>query len=405
MVLAGAAASLLRSLHSKKMSVLASKLGNATVSAAPALTVLHVDDQPADQYRRRKALERARFAVVDAETGAAALALTDVHAPDIVLLDVKLPDTNGFELTGAIKARAAAVNREIGVILISAFFTEPEYRVRGLESGADAYLIEPITDAELTASVEAVGRRVAQLNAARRNEQLLDRRSEELKLADQAKNDFLASVVHELRQPISAAVAALAVMKVRPDRRRGEAARDVVERQMHQISRIIDDLLDATRIVRGQVPLQIEPHDLCAIARRSLETVAAAAAARDIRLSSAIPAHPVIAATDESRIEQVLVNLLSNALKYTPRGGAVEVALGTPEAAAVVRVRDTGEGIPADRLPRIFDLFVRGERSQGLGIGLAVARALIEAHGGSITAKSAGAGMGSEFIVRLPRQP
>jgi signal transduction histidine kinase len=387
------------------MSLAATSLEHAMLPTAPALTVLHVDDQPADQYRRRKALERAGFSVLDAGTGAAGLALVDAHGPDIVLLDVKLPDTTGFDLTRGIKAWASGAKREIGVILISAFFTESEFRVRGLESGADAYLIEPITDAELTASIRAVGRRVAQLNAARRNEELLDRRTEELKLADQAKNDFLASVVHELRQPISAAVAALAVMRVRPDRPRGEAAREVVERQMQQISRITDDLLDATRIVRGQVPLQIEPHDLCAIARRSLETVAAAATARGIRMSSVIPDGPVIAPADESRIEQVLVNLLSNAMRYTPAGGAVEVALEPSDATAAIRVRDTGEGISADQLVRIFDLFVRGERSQGLGIGLAVARALIEAHGGSITAQSGGPGRGSEFTVRLPRQP
>ena len=387
------------------MSLAATRVEDAMVPAAPALTVLHVDDQPIDQYRRRRVLERAGFCVLDAATAAAALAIIEAHAPDIVLLDVKLPDTNGFELTREIKGLATRGKREIGVILISSFFTESVFRVRGLESGADAYLIEPITDAELTASIRAVGRRVEQLNVARRNEQLLDRRTEELKLADQAKNDFLASVVHELRQPISAAVAALAVMKVRAGRSRGEAAREVVERQMQQISRIIDDLLDATRIVRGQVPLRIEPHDLGSIVRRSLETVGAAATARGIRLSSSIPGDPVMAPADESRVEQVLVNLLSNAVRYTPDGGEIDMVLESSPASAVIRVRDTGEGIPADRLARIFDLFVRGEHSQGLGIGLAVARALIEAHGGTIAAKSGGPGTGSEFTIQLPRRP
>jgi signal transduction histidine kinase len=386
------------------MSFAATRVEDAMLPAAPALTVLHVDDEPVDQYRRRRALERAGFGVLDAASGASALAVIAAHAPDVVLLDVKLPDTNGFDLTREIKGWAFGADREIGVILISAFFTESEFRVRGLESGADAYLIEPIGDAELTASIRAVGRRVEQLKAARKNQWLLDRRTEELRLADQAKNDFLASVVHELRQPISAAVAALSVMKVRADRRRGEAAREVVERQMHQISRITDDLLDATRIVRGQVPLQIESRDLCPIARRSLETVAATAVERGIRLSSLIPADPVIALADESRIEQVLVNLLSNALRYTPAGGEVELLLEPSNVAAVVRVRDTGEGIAADQLSAIFELFVRGDRSQGLGIGLAVAKAIVDAHGGTIAARSAGPGTGSEFAIRLPRQ-
>ena len=135
-----------------------------------SLTVLHVDDAPVDQYRRRKALERAGFGVLDAATGADALAAIAAQPPDIVLLDVKLPDTNGFDLTRTIKASAAGAGGEIGVILISAFFTESEFRVRGLESGADAYLSEPITDAELTASIGAIGRRVAELKAARHQE-------------------------------------------------------------------------------------------------------------------------------------------------------------------------------------------------------------------------------------------
>ncbi len=372
---------------------------------ARSLTVLHVDDAPADQFRRRKALERAGFGVLDAATGVDALAAIDAHTPDIVLLDVKLPDTNGFELTRRIKASRGAAAGEIGVILISAFFTESEFRVRGLESGADAYLSEPITDAELTASVHAIARRVAELKAVRRNEQRLDRHTEELKVADQAKNEFLATVVHELRQPLSAAIAALALMKLRPDRPRGEAAREVVERQMQQISRIIEDLLDATRIVRGQVQLQMAPRDLGAIARRSLETMAAAAAARGIRLSAVIPDVPVVVPADEIRLEQVLVNLLSNALRYTPEGGAVEMRVEPTESGPIISVRDTGEGIPPDRLVAIFDLFVRGARSQGLGIGLAVVKALVEAHGGTISARSDGAGTGSEFTVRLPASP
>jgi signal transduction histidine kinase len=370
---------------------------------ARLLTVLHVDDAPVDQYRRRKTLERAGFTVLDAATGADALAAIAAHAPDIVLLDVKLPDTNGFDLTRTIKTSAAGAAGELGVILISAFFTESEFRVRGLESGADAYLSEPISDAELTASIGAIARRVEELKAARRKEQLLDRRTEELKVADRAKNEFLAAVVHELRQPISAAVAALALMKLRPDRRSGEAAREVVERQMQQITRITDDLLDATRIVRGQVTLQIAPRDLTSIVRRALETVGADMATRRIRLLSSIPGAPVMAPADESRLEQVLVNLLSNALRYTPSGGEIDVGLESTDANAVIRVRDTGEGIPADRLVRIFDLFVRGGSSQGLGIGLAVAKALVEAHGGTIAAHSDGPGKGSEFVVRLPR--
>src|SRR5512132_4458321 len=168
------------------MTYTATRDQDALKRRAPGLTVLHVDDAAADQYRRRKALERGGFAVLDAATGTDGLAAVAAHLPDIALLDVKLPDTNGFELTRQIKAWASAADREIGVILISAYFTESEFRVRGLESGADAYLIEPIGDAELTASIRAVGRRVEELKMARRNAALLADRTQELKLADQA---------------------------------------------------------------------------------------------------------------------------------------------------------------------------------------------------------------------------
>lgn len=381
---------------------IAEETSTPAIRTAPA--VVHVDDSPADRYRRRKVLERGGFRVADVETGAAALPVIARELPDIVLLDVRLPDASGFDLTRAIKAQATGASRDIGVILISAYFTESEYRVRGLESGADAYLIEPISDAELVASVRAVARRVEQLKAARRNEQLLDARTGELRLADQAKNEFLATVVHELRQPINAAVAAVGVMKARADRSLGERARDVIERQLQQISRIAEDLLDATRIVRGQVALRIAPHDLGAILRRSVDAVSATAAERGVRLSAAVPADPVFLPSDGSRIEQVLVNLLSNGVRYTPRGGEVNIALEATAENAVIRIRDTGEGIAPERLPRIFDLFVRGPSSDGLGIGLAIARVLIEAHSGRIEAQSGGPGRGSEFTVVLPIQ-
>ena len=503
----------------------------STASAPTRLAVLHVDDSAVDLYRRRRILERAGFRVLDATSATAARRTFTAEHVDLVLVDVRLPDGTGFDLTRELKAEAVAAGRDVAVVLISTYFTEPEYRVRGLESGADAYFVEPMSDVELLASIEALARRLEQLHAARKNEQLLDalfehipdgiavadapdvkitrisrfgreqlgrsedelkslaaserpgtlgvlhsdattaaraedlpltravttgavitneewvlRRAdgrqitvlcnagpihdgtgritggviawrditprkeienalttltEELTRADQAKNDFLATVVHELRQPISASLAALGVMKARRDRAGGERAREVIERQLHQISRIIDDLLDATRIVRGQVPLDLGPHDLSSILRRSVETVNAAAAERGLQLTADIPNDPVPVSCDASRLEQVFVNVLSNAVRYT-RSGGVSVSVRTARGASTISIRDTGEGIPADRLPRIFDLFVRGTGSEGLGIGLAVARALIEAHGGAIEAHSEGAGKGSEFVVVLP---
>jgi signal transduction histidine kinase len=370
------------------------------VSAPPSTnaptSVLHVDDSLADRYRRRRSLEAAGFRVMDVGTGKAARTTIAVDPPDVVLLDVRLPDTNGFNLAREIKAEASATQRDIGVILISAYFVESEYRVKGLESGADAYLSEPTTDDELVATLRAVSRRVEQLKRARENERLLD-------ASNQAKNDFLATVVHEVRQPIQAALAAIGVMKSRVDRRTGQRARDVVERQLLLITRIVEDLLDATRIMRGDFALQLEPHDLGEVLRRSLETMRATLTERQLQVVTAIPSAPVRVEADASRLQQVFVNLLSNAARYTPSGGTVEITVETSSGVAIVRMKDTGEGISPERLPRIFDLFVRGsQHSGGFGIGLAVVRALVGAHGGTVQAASGGSGTGSEFVVTLP---
>jgi PAS domain S-box-containing protein len=508
----------------------------ASSCANPALSstaVLHVDDSPADRYRRRKALEAAGFRVTDAATGEAARSSIAVTSPDIVLLDVRLPDTDGFELTRRIKADAEASGGDIAVVLISAYFTESDFRVQGLECGADAYLIEPITDAELVATLRARARRLEQLKGARENERLLDalfehvpegitvaeapdvkirrvsrfgvamvghpretlegvaapehperwsiyqsdgvtparpedlpltravasgavitdeewiirhrdgrnisvlcnagpiigedgrisggviawrditarkeiedelrRRTEELQRSDSAKNDFLATVVHEIRQPVQAALTALGVMKTRVDRRAGQRARDVVERQLLQIGHIVEDLLDATRIMRGEFALALVPTDLVHVLQKCLETLRATFTERGLQVSVAVPDGQVQIQGDESRLQQVFVNLLGNAARYTPEGGRIEITLQKDAETAVVRVKDTGKGINPEQLWRIFDLFVRDTHdSQGFGIGLAVARRLVEAHHGTIEAESAGAGQGSEFRVTLP---
>lgn len=225
--------------------------------------------------------------------------------------------------------------------------------------------------------------------------------------ASRAKDDFLATISHELRQPLAACLGALSMMKTRKDRAIGEHARDVLERQIMQMARLVEDLLDASQVVRGHVALRPELIDLVEIVQQAVDTVRPTTEERQQNLMVSAPAAPQRVNADPARLLQVFVNVLSNAAKYSGPGGAIRVLVECDTDHALVRVQDTGQGIAAKDLPHIFDLFVRASSEQhgGFGIGLAVARRLIEQHGGAIEARSGGPGQGSEFVIRLPTVP
>ena len=227
-----------------------------------------------------------------------------------------------------------------------------------------------------------------------------------LELAQRQKDAFIATVAHELRQPLGAINAALALMQTRASRELGERARAVVERQVQQLTRMVEDLLDAARIAQGKITLQRTRTALNEIIDTVVTVVQPMVAKRDQRLDVEMPGESIWLDADAARLQQVFSNLLTNASKFTGSGGRIAVSVSadpTPAQTAVVSIRDTGEGIAADMLPHIFELFTQGARdARGLGIGLAVARGLVERHGGTIEARSEGSGKGSEFVVRLP---
>jgi CheY-like chemotaxis protein len=185
---------------------------------------------------------------------------------------------------------------------------------------------------------------------------------------------------------------------------------EVVERQVQHLSRLVDDLLDVSRFTRGKITLRKEPTDLAAVVARAVEIARSAVEGRRQELSVLHSSEPLRVEADPVRLAQVLGNLLNNAAKYTPEGGRIWLTAGREDGEAVLRVRDTGIGIRADMLPRVFDLFTQGDRTLdraqgGLGIGLTLAKSLIELHGGRVEAHSAGPNQGSEFVVRLPLLP
>jgi PAS domain S-box-containing protein len=603
----------------------------ASDARAHAGTVLHVEDNETNRYVRRRALQAAGFRVIEAASAAEAWELLLRERPEVVLLDVQLPDGDGYELTRRIKGHLAVATTR--VILISALFTDSESRVRGLDSGADSYIIEPMEPAELVAVVRSKIRgrrtedllytildsspmliagadadgRVALFNAAcealtgysrsdvigrpfvdtlvapedrevvrrkfresstaelarpheshwrtaaganvliewrsssvtapdgqtwtlgighdvtaRHDMELALRFSEyrlqtiidstpalvyvvderdrfrlvnrqfaeifgldpvestgrsiydyfpretadefaahnhqvlatntrcefeevvqrpdgphtyisvkaplysdqgvayavcgvstditerqrllsELEVAQRQKDAFIATIAHELGQPLGAIQVALALMRNRVDREKGEHARSVVERQVTQLSRLVGDLMDAARLSQGKLALRLERVQVGAIIEAAVHVVQPSLEERQLRLAIRVPEEPVWLTADPARLQQVFSNLLTNAAKFTDAGGQLGIRVEVTEGAVAVHVSDTGRGIAPDALPQVFDLFSQAAPGEGgLGIGLAVVRRLVEEHGGTVEVSSEGIGKGTEFTVRLP---
>ena len=226
--------------------------------------------------------------------------------------------------------------------------------------------------------------------------------------ADRRKNEFLAILAHELRNPLAPLRNGLQVMKLaRSDFALVDQARTMMERQLTQMVRLIDDLLDISRISQGKVTLRKERLDLDTVVRHAVETSRPLIESRGLALDLHLPPHKILVEADMTRLSQTIANLLNNAAKYTDQGGHVTLSVQRQGRDAVVSVRDTGIGIPRHMLPKVFEMFTQvdrsSERSQGgLGIGLSLVKRLVEMHGGTVEARSEGHGMGSEFVIRLP---
>ncbi len=225
---------------------------------------------------------------------------------------------------------------------------------------------------------------------------------------DRRKDEFLAILAHELRNPLAPLSNSLEVLKVAENSSElMEQTRGVMERQVRQMVRLVDDLMDVSRITRGKIELRREPTELAAVLECAVETARPAIEASGHELTVTLPPEPVSLDADLNRLAQVFSNLLNNAAKYTEPAGQIRLSAERQGSEVVVKVRDTGIGISGEVLPRVFDIFTQGDRSLeraqgGLGIGLSLVRGLVELHGGSVAAHSAGLGQGSEFTVRLP---
>jgi PAS domain S-box-containing protein len=231
---------------------------------------------------------------------------------------------------------------------------------------------------------------------------------DQLREADRRKDEFLATLAHELRNPLAPIRYALHILKLPgADAAIRERGRQMMERQVEHMARLVDDLMDVSRIMRGKIDLRKEPVELAIVIARAVETAQPVIDAEGHELKLALAPEPLQVDGDLVRLAQVVANLLNNAAKFTERGGRITLTLQREGNAAAIRVRDTGIGISADMLPRIFDMFVQAERrlknaQGGLGIGLSLVQGLVALHGGTVEAHSAGPGTGSEFVVHLP---
>jgi signal transduction histidine kinase len=350
--------------------------------------VLLADDN-ADlrEYARRLLAEN--YEVEAVADGEAALAAARARRPDLIVSDVMMPRLDGFGLIRELRADVEL--RTVPVVLLSARAGE-EARLEGLGKGADDYLVKPFSARELLVRVGAL------LHSADIRRQALEQASR----AAEAKDEFLAMLSHELRNPLAGLTSAAHVLRVVPASSEEAAkARGVIERQTRHMSRLVGDLLDVSRVTFGKLELQRE---------RFEAGEATANVVNGWRASERLTSHAVSLSIeavwvegDRARIEQIVTNLLENALKFTPAGKAVHIEMKREGRDAVLRVADQGIGLEADERARIFDLFVQGEHAEGgLGVGLALVKRLVEMHSGSVSVASEGRGRGSTFTVRLP---
>ena len=494
----------------------------------PTPLILVVDDNPQLRYAIGRSLRQHGFEVVDAATGEDALRLSATGQPDLVLLDVNLPDIHGFEVARRLKAGERT--KTIPILHISASSVQMEDRMEGLAAGADAYLVEPVEPGELVANIRAllrmrdaeaalqrttamlaavveasplpivvfdrdevirtwnpaaerlfgyaaqemVGRTCGSAGPAiladpqilgrlqrgesvngqeqrherkdgtrvdvcvfaapldqslapgyvailedisgrklfeRDRAELLARERDtrrEAEAANRLKDEFLATLSHELRTPLNAIMGWASMLKQDALDAEGRVhALEINERNARSQQQLINDILDVSKIIRGQLRLELRPVNVVESVRAVIDSVGPTASAKHQSLTATLPEAPVLVAGDRERLQQIFWNLVSNALKYTPQKGRIEVALASNHETVDVTIRDTGVGIAAEVLPHVFERFRQGEGGParefgGLGLGLAIVRHLTEMHGGSVRAQSEGSGHGATFTVTLP---
>jgi|GEM_PF-183586 len=423
------------------------------------VNILLVDDQPARLLSYEAILKDLGQNLVTAHSGIEALERLMQDEFAVVLLDVSMPGMDGFETASLIHEHPRFERTPI-IFVTGVHITDPD-RMKAYKLGAVDYVLIPVVpevlrskvavlvelhlqrrelqqlnstlaqanaklaEAHITLQAEKT-RELERLNASLREAvagledanralhgEILERArvEQQLKEADRLKDEFLAMLAHELRNPLAPIHNAVRIMRLKPmGDPQLEWARDVIGRQGAHLTRLVDDLLDVSRITRGKINLDAKPFELSAAIARAVETVQPMLAQQRHELQIDLPTTPLRVMGDLTRVTQVIGNVLANAVKYTDAGGRIAVNARLDGPCVDIRVRDNGIGIPASLLPRVFDLFSQagamdGRSHGGLGIGLALVKRLVEMHGGTVGVQSEGDGQGTEFQIRLPAAP
>ena len=420
------------------------------------VNILLVDDQPARLLTYESILGSLNQNLITAGSGLEALDKLMRNEFAVVLLDVSMPEMDGFEAARLIHEHPRFERTPI--IFVTGVAMSELDRLKGYKLGAVDYVSVPVVPEILRSKVSVLvelyckRRELLELNRdlADTNEQLAKantalqaektrellalntslhqanreleranlalqgevaeraRAEQALKEADRHKDEFLAMLAHELRNPLAPIRNAVQLMKLKPmEDPQLQLSRDIIERQLIQLSRLVDDLLDVSRITRGKINLARRRVELSELVARAVETVAPSIESRGHTLEVIVPKRALMIYGDPMRLTQALGNVLANAAKYTDNGGHITLAARRRRRDIEITVRDTGIGIVPEVLPCIFDLFTQldrrtGRHQGGLGIGLALVKQLVAMHGGEVQAHSDGLGQGSEFTVRLP---
>ncbi len=354
--------------------------------------ILNVDDTDATRYAKSRILTKAGFTIIEASNGGDAIAMANSEQPNLILLDTRLPDINGFEVCRRLKSSPSTAS--IAILQTSASFITLVDKINGIECGADNYLFEPIEPEELVVNIKALLR----LSLAEQDVREIDRR----------KDIFLATLAHELRNPLGPirnSIKLLRTLNTSLNAKEFELL-DIISRQTDQMVKLVDDLLDVSRISQGKISLDIETLNVRDFVEAAAESSSNLIADRGHQISITIWPEPLWVSGDRVRLIQIISNLINNAAKFTPSGGLITVDVTKDKQSVLIRVSDNGIGLDEEHLHNIFDLFVQHahteERAQeGLGIGLSLVKNLTHLHDGEIRVTSPGLNQGSTFTLEL----
>lgn len=368
---------------------------------------LLVDDLPENLLSLEALLQRDELMLLKARSGDEALELLLQHDVALALIDVQMPGLNGFELAELMRGNERT--RRVPIIFVTAGTHTAERRFQGYEAGAVDFIQKPIEPEVLRSKAAIFAELYRQRQMISEQRDLLEAQTRALQLADKRKNEFIGVLVHELRNPLAALNGGLKTLSRKPDAGKVEQIHGLMHQQMDHIIRLVDDLLDVSRITQGKINLVKSDFDLRDAIHSALDMTGQAIEERNHAVTVRVPDQPCRVFADKVRLTQCVSNLVNNAAKYTPMGGQIEVALELHPRTYRVSVTDNGLGLSAEAAGAIFRMFEQVEEHRnhahgGLGIGLALVKQLMELHGGDVSVWSDGPGLGSVFTLELPIQ-